>query len=78
MKLVVTEKNDAAVLEWCYANGRRPSEEEVCIFSAFLSKRGWNDEVSAELQEAKKKLGFADRDDLQTFFDLHDADEGRK
>ena len=78
VKKALEDRDDAEVLEWCYANGRRRSEEEVTIFSGFLSKRGWNDDASVELQEAKMKLGFGDRDDIQTFFDLHDADEGRK
>ena len=72
------EKNDAKVLEWCYAHGRKPGDEEIHIFNAFLSKRGWNDEVADELKEFKKAMGLSDRDDIQTFFDLHEADEGRK
>jgi len=78
VRKALEEKDDLKVLEWCYANGRRPSEEEIYIFNAFLSKRGWNDEASDELREFKKKMGLADREDIQTFFDIHDADEGRK
>ena len=40
-------------------------------------KRGWRDESSADLQAAKKQLGWGDRDDIQTWVDLHDAEEGR-
>ena len=72
------EKDDSKVQEWCYAHGRKPSDEEIHIFNAFLSKRGWNDEVSDELKEFKKAMGLSGRDDIQTFFDLHEADEGRK
>ncbi len=78
VKEALEEKDDAKVLEWCYANGRTPNEEEICIFNAFLSKRGWNDEASSELKEYKKKMGLTNRDDIQTYFDIHDADEGRK
>jgi uncharacterized protein DUF5069 len=66
------------ILDWCFQNGRRPNEEEIEIFSAFLLKRGWRDGGSAELAEEKKKAGLGDRDDVQTFVDFHDADEGRK
>jgi len=45
------------VLEWCYTHGRKPGDEEIQIFNAFLSKRGWNDEVSDELKEFKKDNG---------------------
>jgi hypothetical protein len=40
-----------------------------------MSKRGWRDEASESLAEEKRKRGFAQRDDIQTFFDFHKADE---
>ena len=42
-----------------------------------LAKRGWRDEGSADLVEAKKRAGWENRDDIQTWVDLHDAEEGR-
>ena len=72
------ESDDLKVLEWCFTNGRKPTEEEMLIFNAFMTKRGWHDEVSDWVSEQKAKLGLAHRDDLQTCFDIHDADEGRK
>jgi hypothetical protein len=70
--------SDEEILEWCFERGRRPNEEEIAIWNAFLSKRGWRDEASADLQAAKKRSGLDDRDDIQTWVDLHDAEEGRK
>jgi hypothetical protein len=70
--------SDEEILEWCFANGRRPSEEEIAIWNAFLAKRGWRDEASADLMEAKKRVGLENRDDIRTWIDLHDAEEGRK
>src|SRR5216110_247494 len=69
--------SDEEILEWCFVRGRRPSEEEISIWNAFLAKRGWRDEASADLQAAKERSGFGDRDDIQTWLDLHDAEEGR-
>src|ERR1700747_1870262 len=66
------------ILEWCFARGRRPSDEEISIWNAFLRKRGWRDEASEELAESKKEKGFGDRDEIQTWLDLPDAEEGRK
>ena len=66
---------DEEILEWCYQNGRRPNEEEIFIWNTFLTKRGWRDEVSEELSLDKEKRGFGHRDDIQTFFDFHKADE---
>ena len=48
------------------------------VWNAFLPKRGWRDEASDELAAAKKDAGFGDRDDIQTWMDLHDAEEGEK
>jgi gluconokinase len=69
--------SDEEILEWCFERGRRPNEEEIEIWNAFLAKRGWRDAGSADLEAAKKRYGWADRDDIQTWIDLHDVDEGR-
>lgn len=70
--------SDGEILEWCFERGRRPSEEQIEIWNAFILKRGWRDAGSEELVASKKQAGFADRDDIQTWIDLHDAEEGRK
>jgi hypothetical protein len=72
---VLAGATDEEVLEWCFAHGRRPNDEEIFIFNAFLSKRGWRDNQTAELEQMKRERGFADRADIQTFFDFHKADE---
>jgi hypothetical protein len=69
--------SDEEILEWCFTRGRKPSEEEIKIWNAFLLKRGWRDEASADLQAAKKREGLEDRNDIQTWVDLHDVEEGR-
>ena len=69
--------SDDEILEWCLKRGRRPNEEEIKIWNAFLLKRGWRDEASADLQAAKERNGWGNRDDIQTWVDLHDAEEGR-
>ncbi len=67
--------SDNELLEWCFQKGRRPEEHEIYIFNAFLSKQGWRDDTTEELQEIKRKRGFANRDDIHTWFDFHRADE---
>lgn len=57
--------------------GRRINPLHVLAFNAFLLKRGWRDEASAELVQDKAAHGMASRDDVQTYVDFHDADEGR-
>ena len=63
------------VLGWCFANGRRPSEDEILMFNAYLTKRGWRDEYTEDLEKMKRERGFSGRTDIQTFFDFHKADE---
>lgn len=72
---VLAGGSDEEILAWCFVRGRRASEEEIIIINAFLAKRGWNDDSSAELEKMKRERGFASRADIQTFFDFHKADE---
>ena len=65
------------ILEWCFQNGRRPNQEDIEVWNGFILKRGWRDSGSEEFAETKKQAGFGDRDDIQTFVDYHDVDEGR-
>jgi hypothetical protein len=78
VELALGEPDDARVLEGCCAEGRRPDAEDILIFNAFMTKRGWRDEQTDDIRQRKINLGLAHRDDLQTCFDIHDADEGRK
>jgi len=66
---------DEEILEWCYQNGHRPSADEIEVWNGFMTKRGWRDSGSAELETAKHDRGFGDRPDIQTWFDLHRAEE---
>ena len=66
---------DEEILEWCFQHGQRPNDEQILVWNSFMSKRGWRDEASEGLEEEKRERGFAHRDDIQTFFDFHKADE---
>jgi hypothetical protein len=67
------------ILEWCFQNGRRLSQVEMLVWNGFATKRGWRDgdAVTAVLQGFKEQAGLGDRDDIMTFFDFYDMDEGR-
>jgi hypothetical protein len=43
-----------------------------------MAKCGWRDKSTPSLNRWKKELGLGNRSDVQTFFDLYDADEGRE
>lgn len=46
---------DEEVLDWCFQNGTHPSEEQIEIWNAFMTKRGWNDDLSETLIRRKRK-----------------------
>jgi gluconokinase len=66
------------ILEWCFEKGRRLNQGDLIVWNAFASKSGWRDFATPNLEEAKRKHGLADRDDIVTIPDLIDFDEGRK
>jgi Domain of unknown function (DUF5069) len=68
---------DEEILAWCFANGRLVTDQDQHFFNEFLRKRGWNDSGSEKLISRKAESGLSHRDDIQTFFDYIDADEGR-
>jgi gluconokinase len=69
---------DEEILEWAYAHGKSRTPEEIEVWNEFMRKRGWNDEATERLHSRLQEAGFADRKDVQTFFDFIDLDEERK
>ena len=69
---------DAQVLRWCFQQGGKRTAEQIAIWNTFLAKRGWRDEASGGLLAEKKSAGLGHRDDIVTWFDLFDVEEGRK
>jgi gluconokinase len=77
-KLVLEGKADEAIFDWCLANGRKPSEEEIETWSGFMTKRGWRDEASERVAFRLKEAGLEARDlECATMFDFIDLDENR-
>ncbi len=68
---------DEEVLEWCCLNGNRPTAEQIEIWNGFMHKRGWRDAASAGLVQQRAEAGLGHREDLITFFDMMDVEEGR-
>ena len=74
---VLEGSDDTDALEWSFATGRKPTEDEIVVWNEFMRKRGWNDEATEILNRRKRESGLWDRDDIRTMFDFIDADEGR-
>lgn len=73
---VLSGCSDEEAFAWCQAHGKKRDDFEIEMFNAFLSKRGWKDEVSDRLRGRVAEFGL-DSFVVETFFDLFDADEGR-
>ncbi len=75
---VLTGGSDEEVLGWCFANGRRLTDEEILIYDSFMSKRGWRDDETDEFIPAMiREYGLPDDGRVLTDFDLIEMDEGR-
>jgi gluconokinase len=69
--------SDEEILDWCFAQGQRPSEEQIHVWNEYMRKRAWDDDLSEVLERRKREAGMSDRADIQTMFQFIDADEGR-
>lgn len=67
---------DEDLLEWAFANGRRPTDEEIEVWDAFMTKRGWRDAGTQRLNERLAEIGLPPGT-VQTMFEFIDLDEGR-
>lgn len=74
---VIAGGTDDEVLQWCFDTGRKPDAEQIEIWNGFMMKRGWRDAATPGLVEQRAEAGLAHREDLVTFFDLMDTEEGR-
>jgi hypothetical protein len=68
--------SDEELLTWVFAHGRKPSEEEIEVWNAFMAKRGWRDASTQRLNERLAEIGLPSGT-VQTMFEFIDLDEGR-
>lgn len=68
---------DDEILEWCQDNGKSRPDYEYEWWVSYMTNRGFRDDLSERLAERKQEAGWADRNDIQSFMDYLDADEGR-
>jgi hypothetical protein len=69
--------SDEELLAWAFKNARQPSEEEIEIWNAFMTKRGWRDAGAQRLTERLAEIGLPPGT-VQTMFEFIDLDEGRR
>lgn len=68
--------SDEELLAWAFKNGRQPSEDEIEVWNAFMTKRGWRDAGTQRLHERLAEIGLPPGT-VQTMFEFIDLDEGR-
>jgi hypothetical protein len=69
-------RSDGELLEWAFQHGRRPDEQEIEVWNAFMTKRGWRDAGTQRLHERLAEIGLPPGT-VQTMFEFIDLDEGR-
>jgi hypothetical protein len=68
--------SDDSLMEWAFAHGRQPSEEQIAVWNGFMTKRGWRDDGTKRLNERLAEIGLPPGTVL-TMFEFIDLDEGR-
>lgn len=76
---VLDGSNDSEIVAWCKQIGTSRTEVEKEVWNEFMMKRGWRDlEPSCDdFQNYKIKYGYGSREDIKTYFDFFEVDEGR-
>jgi gluconokinase len=69
-------KSDVELLEWAFQQGRQPDDQEIEVWNAFMTKRGWRDAGTQRLNERLAEIGLPPGT-VQTMFEFIDLDEGR-
>jgi gluconokinase len=69
--------SDEELLAWTFAHGRRPGEDEIEVWNAFMTKRGWRDSGTQRLNKRLAEIGLPPGT-VQTMFEFIDLDEGRR
>lgn len=76
-ELVRGGASDAEALAWARENGTSRPDYEFAWWKAFMTTRGFRDDLAERLVQRKAESGFAHRDEIRTFMDYIEADEGR-
>lgn len=68
---------DEQALAWARENGVTRPDHEKAWFSAYIKTRGFRDDLADRLAKRKKEAPKTDREDILTFMDYIEVDEGR-
>ena len=68
--------SDEELLAWAFSHGRKPTDDEIEVWNAFMLKRGWRDAGTPRLHERLAEIGLPPGT-VETMFEFIDLDEGR-
>jgi gluconokinase len=68
--------SDEELLDWAFAHGRQPTEQEIEVWNGFMTKRGWRDTGTPVLHQRLAEIGLPPGT-VETMFEFLDLDEGR-
>jgi gluconokinase len=68
--------SDEELLAWAFTHGRKPTDDEIEVWNAFMLKRGWRDAGTSRLHERLAEIGLP-AGTVETMFEFIDLDEGR-
>lgn len=74
---VLAGATDENALAWARENGVTRPDYEQAWFSAYMKTRGFRDDLAERLATRKTEAPHTDRDDILTFMDYIEVDEGR-
>lgn len=69
--------SDEDIAAWLRETGCSRPDYEYDWWCSYMVNRGFRDDLAERLAERKAAAGWQDRDELCSFMDLIDADEGR-
>lgn len=69
--------DDEGIYDWATGYGYTPNKEEFDWWNSYMRNRGFRDDLAEKLAFRKNEAGMNDRDEIRTFFDFIDVDEGR-
>lgn len=71
------DKTDVELLEWAFRHGRQPDDQEIEVWNAFMTKRGWRDVGTPFVTQRLAEIGLPPGA-VETMFEFIDLDEGRR
>ncbi len=68
----------ARMLDKIHKHAAGELRDDILIWNHFVTKLGWNDQVTELLEQRKAESGLIDHNEIATMLEYFEYDEGRK